>query len=77
MDRTATIFVVTELVLHDAGSVGAKNCARYVEHFEGVVSITAKEIGKIGQDFLEPTRDNIPKNRPFLGAEPARYVEVT
>jgi len=40
------------------------------------VSITAKEIGKRGQDFLEPMGDKIPKNHLFW-AEPALYVEVT
>ena len=77
VDRTGTIFGVTDLVQDDAGLVRRKNCVRYVEYLEGVVPITAKEIGKRGQDFLEPTEDKIPKNRPFLGGGPAWYVEVT
>jgi len=67
VDRTTTIFGVTELVQDDAGSVRGKNCVRYVEHCEGVVSITAKEEGKRGQDFLEPMGYKIPKNCHFSG----------
>jgi len=54
-----------------------KHCVGYVEHFEGDLLITAREIGKRGQDFPEPMGDKIPKNRPFFRAGPAWYVEVT
>jgi hypothetical protein len=54
-----------------------KNCVEYAEHFMGVLSITAKEIGKRGQDFPEPMGDNIAKNRAFYRAGPAWNIQVT
>lgn len=67
MDRSATIFGVIELVQGDVGSVGWNNCVGYVEHFENVLSITAKEIGREDRVFPNQWEIRFPRTALFFG----------